>query len=273
MERIKIATLNIAAASKERARKVLDEWVVPNSCDVYVFTETSEGEGTQLISTDFKTAGWSVYQRATEPKDRGVMIATRLVSKAGCRYPEGDPAPGRSLIIRLSTDPSIEIVGMYVPNRGNDPTKAHRKKAFLDCWLHWFTSNTPSREHRILVGDLNVVPPDQHPQFLPQQLFEYSWFEEIQRKGQMYDAAERHHETRHESTWVAHTGEGYTYDHILIQNSIQGRVERFEYDHGTRLAGGVSDHSALVLTVELNNADFIHRRELVVPTQTSLFDF
>src|ERR1035437_7000866 len=220
MERIKLATLNIAAASKERARRVLDNWVVPTSCDVYVFTETSEGDGTQLISTDFKTAGWSVYQRATDQRDRGVMIASRLVATECCQYPQGDPAPGRSLVIRLSTDPLLEIVGMYVPNRGNDPTKTNRKRAFLDCWLHWFESNTPASEHRILLGDLNVVPPGQHPQFLPQQQFEYSWFQDIQRKGQLYDAAQKHREASHESTWVAHTGEGYTYDHILPQRSI-----------------------------------------------------
>lgn len=74
MERIKIATLNIAAASRERARKVLDDWVVPTSCDVYVLTETSEGEGTQLISNDFKTAGWTVYQEAGPQRSKGVTL-------------------------------------------------------------------------------------------------------------------------------------------------------------------------------------------------------
>jgi hypothetical protein len=97
--------------------------------------------------------------------------------------------------------------------------------------------------------------------------------EQIQSRGGLYDAAYRHHENGHESTWVAYTGEGYTYDHIFVQEDLQPQVRQVQYDHRPRLSMGVSDHSAVIVTLELTRMDMIHRRELVVPTQTDLFDF
>jgi hypothetical protein len=40
---------------------------------------------------------------------------------------------------------------------------------------------------RILLGDMNVVPPSQHPTFLPQQAFEYEWYNESQPQAMLID--------------------------------------------------------------------------------------
>jgi exodeoxyribonuclease-3 len=250
----------------------LDEWISPSSFDVYVLTETSEGSGTQLITSEFKTAGWTIFQRPTIAKDRGVTIASRLGATESTHYSPSDPAPGRSIVIDLHTSPRVQLVGMYVPNRGNDPTKTERKRTFLEDWLR-FLSDDSSSTQRILLGDLNVVPPAQRPQFLPQQQFEYDWYANLNSRGGFYDAAVMHSASGHESTWVAHTGEGYTYDHILLQKALSPRVVKFEYDHSTRSPGGITDHSALILSLDVDTASIVHRRPLAVPTQAELFSF
>jgi exodeoxyribonuclease-3 len=264
---ITISTLNIAAASDERAQKLLHEWIVPNSHDVYVFTETSEGKGTAILASAFQDAGWAWFQHATVAKDRGVAIATCLAG-ATARGPENDPGPGRALVVHLSSQPPIEIVGMYVPNRGNDWAKADRKEAFLRFWLDQLRTRTA--KSRILLGDLNVVPLDQRPVFLPQLKSEYEWFKDLERVIDLYDAAVEH-AGKHESTWVAHTGEGYTYDHILPQKCLAERVCDFAYDHSTRTHRALTDHSALVLTVQVDDVERRVVRPVGEPSQIQLF--
>lgn len=272
METIKIATLNIAAASKERARKIIDDWILPLAFEVYVLTETSEGTGTQLIISELQDAGWAVFQRPTHPKDRGVAIVSRIGADAASTYPVTDPAPGRSVIIELQTTPQIQLIGMYVPNRGNDPSKTERKRVYLNCWLRYLMNKYSTNHHRILIGDLNVVPTSQDPQFLPQEQFEYDWYRQLASQCKLYDAALRHNPSGHESTWIAHTGEGYTYDHIMPDELLSRRVTNISYDHSTRSQNGLTDHSGLVLSVAVDAVTRLDLASRAVPTkQGSLF--
>lgn len=266
-----IVTLNIAAASKERALRLLETWLLPSSFDVYVLTETSEGPGTQLILDTFRDAGWSVFRRPTLDKDRGVAIVSRVEATVSGSYPRNDPAPGRSVIVELATTPALQLIGMYVPNRGNDPGKTERKRTFLTCWLKHLLEESAFHQHRILLGDLNVVPLDQQPQFLPQERFEYDWYRQLVQAGGLYDAALQHR-PGHESTWVAHTGEGYTYDHIMPSLALTQRVTSFSYDHTPRVHGPLTDHSALIISVGLETISRLNLAARAVPTkQASLF--
>jgi exonuclease III len=157
---------------------------------------------------------------------------------------------------------------MYVPNRGNDGLKIERKRSFLDSWLQYLAQKAPTNQQRVLVGDLNVVPTSQHPVFLPQHVFENRWYEQLQSHAGLYDAALMHHH-RHESTWVAHTGEGYTYDHIMPAKGLCDRVVAFAYDHSPRLSTNVSDHSALILTMNFDSVAYLHRNP---PTELKQMD-
>ena len=271
MEGIKISTLNIGSASAERARRIIDEWLVPIQSDIYVLTETSNGPGTKLIISEFRAAGWSVFTRETAGRDRGVLIASRLrAEESWGSYPDTDPAPGRCVVINVESDPQLQVIGMYVPNRGNDPTKTNRKREYLGTWLRQL-ANRSGRSNHIVLGDLNVVPPEQQPRFLPQMQFENDWFTRMSTKVGLYDAAERHSRVGHEPTWVAFTGEGYTYDHILPDESLRSSVVSFEYDHLTRAKDGITDHSALSLTVAGTAVPLTEDRPQSIPKQASLF--
>src|ERR1041384_2965716 len=163
----------------------------------------------------------------------------------------------RSVVADLDVVPRLEIIALYVPNRGNDRTKIERKRHFLDASLRYLSETRNPNISRIIVGDLNVVPVSQRPVFLPQFPFEDEWYERLQSVAGFYDAAVGHY-CGHESTWVAHTGEGYTYDHILPDESLRGRVVQFRYDHGPRISTSVTDHSAVTLTVRLDSVQYLH---------------
>ena len=269
MPHITITTLNIAAASGDRAQKLLDDWIKPTSFDVYVFTETSVGEGTALIMSQFKNAGWATFQRRPTGKDRGAAIVSRIRASIPSWLPDNHPEPCRSVVLELGTSPQLQLIGMYVPNRGNDRKKTARKRQFLDYWLSYCRSGTLNT-HRILLGDLNVVPSDQRPVLWPQQQFEHDWLADLDRAAGLYDAALKH-SGRHESTWVSHSGEGYTYDHILPQKTLVRRVIGFRYDHAPQQDRRLTDHSALVLTIEVDSVERLTVRPLGEPNQTELF--
>lgn len=270
MKPVNIATLNIGAASKLRAQRILTDWVADSDFDVFVFTESSEGDGTELIVSAFSDVGWKIFRRRTELGDRGVVVASRIQATEDPTYPLDDPAPGRAIMINLDTDPQITLIGMYVPNRGNDLTKTGRKQAYLDCWLKYISRRTHSHE-RILMGDFNVVPTEQTPAFLPQDKFEYNWYSKLCSESGLYDAAVAHNRGGHESTWVAHLGEGYTYDHIFIEHSLKTRISAFRYDHATRHRDGITDHSGLAVTVSVDRATVLETTKIGTPRQASLF--
>lgn len=267
---LSISTLNIGAASKERARRILDEWIAPRSDDVFVLTETSAGAGTQLIVDELRGAGWSVFLGRAISKDRGVAIATRVAAHESQSYPLDDPVPGRCVVVDLQTEPRLQIFGMYVPNRGNDVWKLERKRKYLAVWLNSLAATQPTGL-RILIGDLNVVPPSQQPMFLPQQQFEYEWYHALIQKIALCDLPQAILLDDHEPTWVAHTGEGYTYDHLLVDQPLKQHVRRFEYDHSTRKPGGITDHSALSATFDVVAMKRLHGDNFALPIQAELF--
>jgi len=267
---IKIVSLNIGAASKDRARRILDKWLIPSCYDVCVLTETSNGEGTDAILGEFRSAGWQVLRRQCLPNDRGVAVVSRINAIESTQYPASDPAPGRAVIAELSTIPKIHLIGMYVPNRGNDVTKAARKSTYLACWLRHLIEAGSKTLNVVLLGDLNVVPPSQRPVFLPQTQAEYEWYQRLIDTAGLYDAAVQHG-VGHENTWTAHNGEGYTYDHILPSNRLCRHVVDFRYDHSTRQKPSVTDHSAVSLSVAVDAAEYITHQRLGQPQQRELF--
>jgi exodeoxyribonuclease III len=269
-ETLTISTLNIGAASLDRARRLVAEWLTTPSHDVHVLTEVSDGPGTAYVATQFSMAGWQVFKPKLREGGRGVLVASRVRAVESLRYPPNEPSPGRCVLVELRSTPTIEIVGMYVPNRGKEPSKLDRKREFMEQWLDHLTSDSAA-SHRVLIGDLNVVPPTQRPVFLPQLPFEDAWYNGLVADLRLEDVAQRCNGGEHESTWVSHSGEGYTYDHVLSALSLRDRVISCRYDHSPRDRGGVTDHSALILTLGVDAVQRIHHQPLVVQTQTALF--
>lgn len=241
---MKIVALNVASASERRAEAII-EWLRMSEADLVVFSETSDGPGTKRIANSFADLGWYGELGESRGRERGAAIYARLPVEAIAR-PARDPLPARAIAVSVD---GFDVYGFYIPNRGRDPEKLERKASFLDAWGDWLESR--GREYgSLVIGDLNVVPSTQRPIMLPQMKFEYDWLERLQRT--YADLALRHLGV-HEHTWIAHTGEGYTYDHALASQSLLPRIAGFHYDHSSRTSAA-SDHSALTVVVTSSKA-------------------
>jgi exodeoxyribonuclease-3 len=266
---ISIATLNIGAASKGRAARIVEEWVAASDHDVYVFTETTNGEGTDLIASAFATAGWKVFRERLPERERGVLIAARIAA-VRIDGPVDDPAPGRTVFIELSSEPRVVVAGMYVPSRDATVRQIRRTEEFLAFWCRSLTAMA-SHPHRILAGDLNVVPPDQHPSIFPQLDFEDRWFASLEHAAGFVDPV-RVRGLLHEFTWRARrSDEGYTYDYVLASRALIPRVVNTSYDHTVRMTRGLSDHSAVALSLKLDKVSLRAPRPQQHVRQGSLF--
>lgn len=266
---VKIATINIVSASTDRA-ELLAGWLPSLHADVIVLSETSDGKGTTLLSDWFRRQGWQGSIGAAEGTEKGAGVFSRIPFKL-LQRPADDPLPWRAVLVELDISPRpLRIVGMYLPNRGKDPAKLQRKTTYMEAWAKHLPQLALSGE-TLLMGDLNIVPRSQHPRFLPQLEFEYAWLDNLTKAGYVDLSARAGAE--HEPTWVAHTGEGYTYDHAFITQHAAARVSGFSYNHESRTKN-VSDHSAIVIELDIEapvTAELLSETTLL-PEQPSLFD-
>lgn len=236
---MKIVSLNIASASERRAEAIIT-WLKGSQADLVVMSETSNGPGTRRIARAFLELGWYGQLGETTGNERGAAIYGRWPMQTTDR-PQADPLPARAMTVTVD---GFDLYGFYIPNRGNDATKLRRKTEFLDAWGKWLVDKGRERPS-LVIGDLNIVPASQHPAMLPQMKFEYDW---IQRLRSVYSDLAESRLGAHEFTWVAHTGEGYTYDHAFASRGLAPRVVAFEYDHSSR-SKEASDHSALTVDI------------------------
>src|SRR4029079_19127037 len=215
------------------------------------------------------TAGWSVFRERLPERERGVLIAARIAA-VRIDGPVDDPAPGRTVFIELSSEPRVIVAGMYVPSRNATVRQIQRTQAFLAFWSRSLTAMV-SHPHRVLAGDLNVVPPDQHPIIFPQLDFEDRWFASLEHAADLVDPV-RLRGLRHEFTWRARpSDEGYTYDYVLASRALIPRVANTSYDHTVRMTRGLSDHSAVALSLRLDNVPLGAPRPQQHVRQSSLF--
>jgi exonuclease III len=105
------------------------------SSDVFILTETSEGNGTRYLLDRLRRARLAALHPGDTSGDRGVAIASR-VPMVDTRSAFGNVTiPGRVVAAMLETEPAIGIVGVYVPNRDRSAAKTERKQAFITSLL------------------------------------------------------------------------------------------------------------------------------------------
>jgi exonuclease III len=223
-----VLTLNVGAASVERALLIAD-WVEGQCADVVVLTETSSGQGTHLLYNRLLGDGYrvDVHWRAG---DRGVLLAT-MNSEA---IPTPSILPSRLRAARITAD-NLTIVGLYGPSRS--VKNRDRKQMFFASVLDWLGRLNTDR--LVLVGDYNAIPRDHEPRHVGFKDFEYAFHDGLAQLG----LRAAHGEPQPHS-WFGRSGAGYLYDYVHLGAALA--VSRCEYID----AGGLSDHSAVLATVE-----------------------
>jgi exodeoxyribonuclease-3 len=220
--------------------------------DVIVLTETSAGAGTLLLHEGLEERGYAVI--ATPPaNDRGVLIASRLPVRERICATFDVTLPWRIAAIRLTTEPSVTVLGIYVPSRDRSPAKVARKQKLILSFLKSLAGLPPkTRRNLVIAGDYNVVSRRHVPprrSFFP---YEYEMHETLEELG-FVSSHEIVRKRKHPHSWIGRTGEGYLYDYIHVGEALQSRLHLCRYVDDTR-ARRLSDHLAVAASWRLDAA-------------------
>jgi exodeoxyribonuclease-3 len=260
---ISVLTVNIGAASRERAEPVL-RWLTARTEDVLILTETSAGVGTAYLLDRFRQAGYAVMHTPDGNGDRGTAIVSRVaVAESLSRRFAGVTIPGRVAAAVLHTEPRTVVLGVYVPSRDRSADKTEKKQAFVESLLRALDELSPElRDWLVLGGDYNVIARHHrplHPGFLP---FEFGLLEALEAHG-LVDAHERCSPGEQTYSWIGRTGDGYRYDYFHVGRELAERITACAYLHETRELR-LTDHAAVALSLDI---DPIRRLETGSPTE------
>jgi exodeoxyribonuclease-3 len=247
---LSILTVNIGAAALDRAESLL-RWLDGRDEDVFILTETSEGNGTRYLLDRLRRAGLAVLHPGDTSGDRGVAIASRIpMVDAGSAF-DKVTIPGRVVAAMLDTEPATGIVGVYVPNRDRSAAKTERKQAFIASLLAAI-DGLPSelRETLVIGGDYNVIGRAHRPLhagFLP---FEFGLLERLEAHG-FVDAHERWSPSEQAYSWIGRTGDGYRYDYFHVGQTLAKVLADSAYLHETRTTR-LTDHAAVRIAIDVS---------------------
>jgi exodeoxyribonuclease-3 len=241
-------TLNIGAAAVPRAATILS-WLRRRTEDVIVLTETSAGDGTRLLLDGLQARGYRTFF-ATDARDRGVAVASRIPVHDVLDSQLSLTLPWRASGVVLDTRPRVALIGVYVPSRDRTPIKVARKEAFLASLLQSVRGLTSGLRSRLLVvGDYNAIARRHNPPipgFFP---YEYAFHDELEGLG-LKAAHELLGEGVQPHSWIGRTGNGYLYDYVHVGKALQSSVERCSYLHDPR-ERRLTDHAAVTVRLRL----------------------
>src|SRR5215468_6931068 len=115
---LSLLTLNIGAASRERAEHLLTWLAKRPEDDVLLLTETSAGAGTDYLLSQFRNAGYAVVHTPDRTGDRGTALVSRvrLLTEPFEHFADVS-LPGRLAGAVLDTQPRLAVLSVYVPSR------------------------------------------------------------------------------------------------------------------------------------------------------------
>jgi exodeoxyribonuclease III len=245
---LSVLTVNIGAASQERARPLLD-WLARRPEDVLIVTETSSGPGTAWLLDQFSRAGFSVVKTRDTDGERGSALVSRVrIARDLTAEFEAVSVPCRVSAALLDTEPVISVVGVYVPSRDSSVDRTNRKHRFIRTLVET-CDNLPSdiREHLVLAGDYNVIDRTHkplHPGFLP---FEYGLLDGLRDRG-LVDAYDHVAPGQQAYSWIGWKGDAYRYDYMHVARGLADLIGECSYLHETRHLR-LTDHAAMSLTL------------------------
>jgi len=253
---LSIMTINIGAASPDRARILLD-WLARRPEDVFILTETSAGPGTSYLLDQFRRAGYAVIKTPDGGGERGSALISRVQICRDLTPEIADVSiPCRVSAGVLDSEPQIAVLGMYVPSRDRSEAKTERKRRFISSLIKAYDSLPVGlASHLVIGGDYNVIarthrPP--RPGFLP---FEFGLIEDLQARG-LADAFESVSPQIQAYSWIDRSGDGYRYDYLHVGRALCGLISACDYLQETRQRK-LSDHAAHTLSLRVNASRLI----------------
>ena len=247
---LSVLTVNIGAASPERARQLL-AWLAGRPEDILVLTETSAGPGTAYLLDQFRRAGYQVVKTPDADGERGSALVSRV---ALLRELTPDltaiSLPCRVAGAVLDSEPTTAVLGVYVPSRDRSIEKTDRKQRFISSLIETYDQLPPDLARRTVIGgDYNVIARTHRPLhqgFLP---FEFGLLDSLSSRG-MVDVHDRLSPGVQAYSWIGRTGDGYRYDYLHVGQDLAHLATLCAYLHETR-EQKLTDHAAVTMTLRV----------------------
>jgi exodeoxyribonuclease-3 len=253
---IRLLNWNIRNPSLSRAQQQAD-WIRQIDANVIILTEAKPSQGCNFLSDWLTSSGFTLFFPQPLEREYCVMVAIKDLPHQQVEL-DVPFLSHRLVSLRCETAMGkIDLVGTYVPSRGPKERRNEDKQLFQTQLMRLFETShvTKADDSRgsILAGDLNVVERNHVPHHSVFGKWEYAFYETFTQNGWM-DAYRYLHPDALEYSWFGRKGEGYRFDHIFVSEELSSYVTVCSYIHEVR-ALGLSDHSAMFLTVESQSSE------------------
>lgn len=226
---VKLLSWNIQAGGGSRIMPLLKSIKESNS-NIVTLSEFRNNTSGLLIRNGLLKAGFR-YQVVTDskPNENSVIIASNIPFSSRL-YPLADPKYSGNIV--TAEFGAFNLMGVYMP---------HKKKHILFKTAREALSK--SSVPFILAGDFNSGK-----NYIDQKGNSFWYTEELVKleEGGMIDAFRYVNEGVEEYSWFSHQKNGFRYDHIYCDNSLQTIIKDCYYDHSWRI-NKLSDHSPMFL--------------------------
>lgn len=230
---LRVATLNIRHGGSKSA-DALTARLLGYDADLLVVTEFRANDAGIALVAHLERAGYTTTHPMADPKQNGVLIASRIpIDRAA---PFTRELPARHLW--CAEFDGIIVCGVYLP-------QAHAKLPFWEALI--------DRARRsgidLLVGDFNTGNNDLDKEPRGTKFIGSEMPGRLIATGYT-DLWRSLHPTDREYSWFSRPGDnGFRLDYVFAAPEFAQRVTACEFDHTPRLAGE-TDHSALVASFD-----------------------
>lgn len=254
---IKIATWNVNSIAV-RLPQLID-WLQARGPDVVVLQETKLVDG-KFPHEALAAAGWQA-QCFGQPTYNGVAILSRTAATDVARNIAGfDDAQARVI---AATVGGLRVVGAYFPN-GQAPgtDKFAYKMAWLDALETWLRAEIQRHPDLVLMGDFNIAPDDRDvydPEAWRGQIHctdeERAHFRALIGLG-LIDAFRVFDQPPKSWSWwdyrnlAFRRNQGLRIDHILVSETLRGRILQCGIDKEPRRNERPSDHAPVIAELD-----------------------
>ena len=259
MGNLSVLTINIGNPSIERARNQV-KWLEERPENVFVLTETKYSEGCKYIANYFAQSysdlfsantgkKYYVYYPKSNTGDLGVMIISKIpFEKTYSIYDMSHRFYARFAACDIIFDrKKIRIIGLYIPSRNSSLEKINRKKEFCVDVANYI-KGLQSTLNCIFCGDFNILDSNHIPHYSTFLDWEYRFYDFF-IKMKYIDAFRHCYPLLNEYSWVGRTNDGYRYDYFFVSESLVERIDNCIFLHETRTTNKITDHSAVLLTL------------------------
>jgi exodeoxyribonuclease-3 len=212
--------------------------IAEHEADVLIISEYRGGESGERLRIALAALGYFHVTAPIPPSagGNGVLIAARRPFDDGGAVADAVPEPYR--MVRAYFGP-LRVYGVYMPN-------LLKKVPYWESLIAALAAE-PLQADALAIGDFNTCRAYVDE---PGAIDVCAHFMDGIEAIGFCDLWRRRYPDGREFSWYSTRGNGFRIDHAFLSPALTGRAGEIRYSHDERL-GGLSDHSALILDLDV----------------------